>query len=421
MPLGWISRDGWLIITARTLRTLAQASIAVFFAFYLDLLGYSLTQIGLLVTVGSAGSAVLATLVIFIGEAVGRRRLLIVFSLIAGVAGVGYAFTDRYLLLAIITFFVGSMAISGSGPRGPFNPLETAALPDTASAERRTDLYAVAGIGQRIARFAGTLAAALPLGFVAWFGLSELDSYKVMFVVYTVIMLLSAAVYLGLSPAIESRSARRGFQNPFTLPSRRTIFSLAAIYSVDSFATRFVFFSLVALWFKTQFDLDLAEVSAMFAGSMVMNGVSLWVAAKLANRIGMLNTIVFTHIPAVIFTFAIPFAPWAWLAITFWFFRAFFSSMDNPPRQAYTMSIVNREERVAMAGISNVSQATVGAGVPALSMWLWQTVSASAPFVAAGIFKTVYLATLYFAFRNVHPPQERDRAAAKERERTTPA
>ena len=420
MPLRWISRDGWLIMTARTLRTLAQASIAVFFAFYLDLLGFSLTEIGLLITVGSVGSAVLSSSVIFIGETLGRRRLLIIFSLITGVAGIGYALTDRYLLLAGITFFVGSMAISGSGPRGPFNPLETAALPDTASAERRTDLYAVAGIGQRIARFVGTLSASLPLGFVVWFGMSELDSYKVMFVLYTVIMLLSAAVYLGLSPAMDSRSTHGRFQNPFTLPSRRTIFSLAAIFSVDSFATRFVFFSLVALWFKTKFGLDLAQVSFMFAGSMVMNGISLWFAAKLSNRIGMLNTIVFTHIPAVIFTIAIPFAPWAWLAITFWFSRAFFSQMDNAPRQSYTMSIVNRDERVAMAGISNVSQATLGAGVPSLAMWLWQAVSASAPFIAAGLFKTVYLTALYFAFRNVHPPQELGSAAAEEQERPAP-
>ncbi len=420
MSLSWISRDGWLIITARTIRTLAQASIAVFFAFYLDLLGYSLTEIGLLITVGSVGSALLASSVIFIGEALGRRRLLIAFSLLVGVAGIGYALTDRYLLLAIITFFVGSMAISGGGPRGPFNPLETAALPDTVSAERRTDLYAVAGMGQRVARFVGTLSASLPVGFVAWLGLSELDSYKVMFVVYTVLMLLSAAVYLGLSPAIETRSAHRGIQNPFTLPSRRTIFSLAAIFSVDSFATRFVFFSLVALWFKTKFGLDLAEVSVMLAASFIMGGVSLWVSAKLSDRIGMLNTMVLTHIPAVVFTFVIPFAPWVWLAITFWFLRGFFSPMDNPPRQSYMMSIVNREERVAMAGINNVSQATVGAGVPALAMWLWQTVHASAPFVASGLFKTVYLTALYFAFRNVHPPQEQD-AAARELEPAAPA
>ena len=420
MSLSWISRDGWLIITARTIRTLAQASIAVFFAFYLDALGYSLTQIGLLITVGSVGSALLASSVIFIGETFGRRRLLIFFSLIAGVAGIGYALTDRYLLLAVITFFVGSMTISGSGPRGPFNPLETAALPDTAAPERRTDLFAVAGFGQKVARFAGTLSASLPLGFVAWLGMSELDSYKVMFVLYTVLMLLSAVVYIGLSPAMDSRSTHRRFQNPLTLPSRRTIFSLAAIFSVDSFATRFVFFSLVALWFKTKFGLDLAEVSIMFAGSMVMNGASLWVSAKLANRIGMLNTIVFTHIPAVIFTVAIPFAPSAWLAIVFWYSRAFFSQMDNPPRQAYTMSIVNREERVAMAGINNVAQATVGAGVPTLAMWLWQAVSSSAPFIAAGLFKTVYLTALYFAFRNVRPPQEQD-AAERELEPAAPS
>ena len=403
---------------ARTVRTFAQASIAVFFAFYLDLLGFSLTQIGLLITVGSVGSAILAASVIFIGDTMGRRRLLVGFTLVSGLAGLGFAFTEHYLLLAFVAFFVGSLAISGSGPRGPINPLETAMLPDAASPERRTDLFAVSGMWQRVGRFVGTLSAALPVALAGFLGITEIDSYKVMFVIYTVLMVGSAGLYMFLSPAVEATSAPGArWQNPLKLPSRRTIFSLAAIFSVDSFATRFVFFSLVSLWFKEQFGLDLAEVSVMLAGSMIINGASLWVAAKLSNRIGMLNTIVFTHIPAVVFTLAVPFAPWAWLAITFWYARAFFSAMDNPPRQAYTMSIVNRNERVAMAGINNVGQATVGSGVPLLAMWLWQTVSAAAPFIAAGLFKTVYLAMLYFMFRNVHPPEEEERLAARARQR----
>ncbi|MCH8962274.1 MAG: hypothetical protein IH820_13395, partial [Bacteroidetes bacterium] len=136
----------------------------------------------------------------------------------------GFALTDQYLPLAMLAFFVGSMAISGSGPRGPFNPLETAALPDAATSARRTDLFAVAGITQRAARFLGTAAAALPVAMVALLGIGELDSYKVMFVAYALLTVLGALVYSFLSPAVEVRSPTgRRWTNPLRLPSRRTI------------------------------------------------------------------------------------------------------------------------------------------------------------------------------------------------------
>ena len=416
-PLGWVTRDAWLIVTARFLRTFAQALIAVFFGIYLIELGYSLVQMGLLVTIGSIGSTLFATLIVFIGDTLGKRRLLIGFTVMMALAGLGYAFTERYTLLAFVSFFVGSLAISGSGPRGPMQPLEQATLPDTTTAEHRTDLFALAGIGERAARLSGTLGAATPAVLVAAFGVGEITAFKLMFIGYAVLMLSSAAMYGLLSPRVESLGTGRGWRNPLKLESRKTIFSLAAIFSVDSVATRFVFFSLVGAWFRLEHGFELAEVSYLLAGSTALNMVSLWVAARLANRIGLLNTVVFTHIPAVVFTFAIPFAPTVWLAVVFWFLRAFFSNMDNPPRQSYTMAIVNRDERVAMASITNVSQAAIGAITPSLATVLWQMVSASAPFVASGALKTIYLVGLYLAFKDVHPPEERERAERRRLER----
>ena len=415
--LGWVTRDAWLIVTARFLRTFAQALIAVFFGIYLIELGYSLVQMGLLVTIGSIGSTLFATLIVFIGDTLGKRRLLIGFTVMMALAGLGYAFTERYTLLAFVSFFVGSLAISGSGPRGPMQPLEQATLPDTTTAEHRTDLFALAGIGERAARLSGTLGAAMPAVLVAAFGVGEITAFKLMFIGYAVLMLSSAAMYGLLSPRVESLGTGRGWRNPLKLESRKTIFSLAAIFSVDSVATRFVFFSLVGAWFRLEHGFELAEVSYLLAGSTALNMVSLWVAARLANRIGLLNTVVFTHIPAVVFTFAIPFAPTVWLAVVFWFLRAFFSNMDNPPRQSYTMAIVNRDERVAMASITNVSQAAIGAITPSLATVLWQMVSASAPFVASGALKTIYLVGLYLAFKDVHPPGERERAERRRLER----
>ena len=417
LPLRWVTRDAWLIISARFLRTFAQSLIAVFFGIYLIELGYSLVQMGLLVTIGSIGSTLFATLIVFIGDTLGRRRLLIAFTAMMALAGLGYAFTERYTLLAFVSFFVGSLAISGSGPRGPVQPLEQATLPDTTTAEHRTDLFALAGIGERAARLTGTIGAAMPAVLVAVVGVGEITAFKLMFVAYAVLMLTSAIMYGMLSPAVDAPVAGGGWRNPLKLESRKTIFSLAAIFSVDAFATRFVFFSLVGAWFRVEYDFELAEVSYLLAGSTALNMVSLWVAARLANRIGLLNTVIFTHIPAVAATIAIPFAPTVWLAVVFWFLRAFFSQMDNPPRQSYTMAIVNRDERVAMASITNVSQAALGAVTPSLATILWQTVSASAPFVASGALKTVYLVGLYFAFKDVHPPEELERAERKRLER----
>ncbi len=416
-PLGWVTRDAWLIVTARFLRTFAQALIAVFFGIYLIELGYSLVQMGLLITIGSIGSTLFATLIVFIGDTIGKRRLLIGFSVMMALAGLGYAFTERYTLLAFVSFFVGSLAISGSGPRGPMQPLEQATLPDTTTAQHRTDLFALAGIGERAARLSGTLGAALPAVLVVVLGIGELTAFKLMFVGYAVLMLTSASMYGFLSPIIDAGVGRGGWRNPLKLESRKTIFSLAAIFSVDNFATRFVFFSLVAAWFRVEYGFELEEVSYLLAGSTALNMVSLWIAARLANWIGLLNTVVFTHIPAVIFTVAIPFAPTSGLAVLFWLLRAFFSQMDGPPRQSYTMAIVNRDERVAMASVTNVSQAAVGAATPSIATFLWQSVSASAPFVAAGALKTVYLIGLYLAFRNVHAPEEVERAERKRRAR----
>ena len=416
-PLGWVTRDAWLMITARFLRTFAQSLIAVFFGIYLIELGYSLVQMGLLVTVGSLGSTLFATLIVFVGDTLGKRRLLIGFTVMMALAGLGYAFTERYTLLALVSFFVGSLAISGSGPRGPVQPLEQAALPDTTTAERRTDIFALAGIGERAARLAGTIGAAMPAVLVALFGLGEITAFKLMFVAYAVLMLASAAMYGLLSPEVDSGVTGGGWRNPLKLESRKTIFFLAAIVSVDGFATRFVFFSLVGAWFRLEYGFELAEVSYVLAGSTALNMVSIWVAARLADRIGLLNTVVFTHIPAVVATIAIPFAPTAWLAVVFWYLRAFFGQMDVPARQSYMMAIVNRDERVAMASITNVSQAAIGAATPSLATVLWQMVSASAPFVASGALKTVYLVGLYLVFKDVHSPEERERAERRRLER----
>jgi MFS family permease len=416
MPLGWVTGDAWLIITARSIRSFAQASIVILIGPYLSLLGFGIGRIGLFITIGMAGSAVFTLLVVLFGESIGRRRLMAGFSVLTALTGLALLLTDQYALLALMAF-VGAFNVAGGGPAGPVQPLERAAITDTVPPRRRTDLFAVYTATSTWARAFGALAAGSPIVFQRLLDMDEIDSYRVMFAVYTGAALIAGVLYAKVSAAAESGEPPRRFMNPFTLPSRRIIFTISGFGAVDSFATRLVVQTLVALWFKTRFDVDIGEIAIIFFTANVLNALSLWIAAKLANRFGLLNTIVGTHIPAVLAVAALPFMPNAQLAVTLWLVRSFFSQMDGPPKQSYTMAVVNSQERVAVGGISQLSQNTLGALAPTVAALLWSSIWIGAPFVASAIVKTIYLTGFYTSLRNVRPPEERE--AAEERKRAS--
>ena len=418
-PLAWVSRDAWLIISARSLRGLAQTSIGIVLAIYLDLLGFSLAQIGLFFSFGIAGSAIFSVAIVFIGNALGRRRLLAGFTVLTGVTGVALALTDQFVLLAFIAF-VGSFNVGGGGPAGPVQPLERASMSETAPAEKRTDMFAIYSMAATGVRAFGALGAALPVLFQSFFGLDELPSFKVMFGGYALVSLAAGLLYLQLSPAVEGNVQRRAWTNPFRLPSRRLIFSIAGLLALDSFATRLVMQALVALWFHTRFGFELEEVAYLFVGSTIMNTISIWIGAKLGNRYGLVNSIVLTHVPAVLMVVALPFMPNAGAAVGVWLARAFFSQMDVGTKQSYTMAIVDSDERVAMAGVSNVAQSSLGIFSPSVAFFLWSAVWIGAPFLATGVLKSVYLLGFYLLFRRVRPPEELSREAESSAALTAP-
>ena len=408
-PLAWVSRDAWLIISARSLRGFAQTSIGIVIAIYLDLLGFSLAQIGLFFSLGIAGSALFSVAIVFIGNALGRRRMLAGFTVLTGLTGVALALTDQFVLLAFIAF-IGSFNVGGGGPAGPVQPLERASMAETAPAEKRTDMFAIYSMAATGVRSFGALGAALPVLFQSVFDLGELPSYRVMFAGYALATLGAGLLYLLLSPAVEGEVRRRAWTNPFRLPSRRLIFSIAGLVSLDAFATRFVMQAIVALWFRARFGFELDAVAYLFFGSSIMNTISIWVGAKVANRYGLVNSIVLTHIPAVVTVIAIPFMPNAGTAVALWLARAFFSQMDIGTKQSYTMAIVDSDERVAMAGVSNVGQSGLGIFSPLVALSLLTPIWIGAPFVATGVLKSVYLVGFYLLFRNVRPPEEQARA-----------
>lgn len=415
LPLAWVSRDAWLIISARSLRGFAQTSIGIVLAIYLDLLGFSLTQIGLFFSFGIAGSALFSVAIVFFGNALGRRKLLAGFTVLTGVTGIALALTDQFVLLAFIAF-VGSFNVGGGGPAGPVQPLERASMAETAPAGKRTDMFAIYSMAATGVRAFAALGAALPLLFQSVFDMGELPSYRVLFAGYALASLLGGLLYLMLSPAVEGKVQRRAWTNPFRLPSRRLIFSIAGLFALDAFATRLIMQAIVALWFRNRFGFELDAVAYLFFGSAIMNTVSIWVGAKIANRFGLVNAIVLTHVPAVLTVIAIPFMPTAATAVGLWLTRAFFSQMDVGTKQSYTMAIVDSDERVAMAGVSNVGQSALGIFSPLVALSLLTPLWIGAPFVATGVLKGVYLVGFFLQFRSVRPPEERERA-----ERTAPA
>ena len=413
LPLSWVNRDGKIIILARSVRTFAQGSIAVLFAVYLDLLGFSLTQIGVFFSFGVAGAALFAFLVSLIAEKVGRRRLMVGLTLMTAAAAVVLVVTDDVVVLTAFAFLGYLSGVGGGGGAQPTQPLEQASLADASAADRRTDLFAVYGIASTGAGAVGALAAGLPDVFQSQFGATEIGAFKAMFVAFVALLLIVALLYSLLSSGVEARAEARQWVNPLTLPSRRIIFTLTALFSLDHFAGSLMMQSLVAYWFSTRFGLELGELALVFFFSQILAAVSLWLAARIAARIGLINTMVFTHIPSNLFLLAAAFAPTAAMAVVFWQLRSFLGQMDVPTRTSYIMSVVGPEERVAMAGIHIVGRSVSGIGGPTVATALWQAVSASAPLVGCGVLKIAYDIALFFMFRNVKPPEEAARAAER--------
>jgi Na+/melibiose symporter-like transporter len=284
--------------------------------------------------------------------------------------------------------------------------IEQAILPLSAPAEKRTDAFALYSMVGMLAASLGALAAGLPTVLQREAGATALQSFRVMFLGYAGLGLVVASVYSRLSARIELSGGDARWTNPFRLPSRRRIFTLGGLFAIDSFGTGVVVESLTSYWFFTRFGLEPAQLGAVFFSSNVLTAGSLWVAARLARRIGLLNTMVFTHIPSSLFLVAMVFAPAAWVAILFWLLRAFLSQMDVPTSQSYTMAVVDPTERTAMASATMVSRSAGVALGPTIAASLWTAASATVPFIAGAAVKIAYDLTLWRLFRSVKPPEE---------------
>ncbi len=402
--------DGYLLFSTRIVRLFAYGFVSVVLALYLAQAGLSEPQIGLLLTLTLLGDTAISLWITTNADRIGRRRMLIAGAGLMLFAGVLFAATRNFAIL-LVAATVGVISPSGYEV-GPFLALEQAALSQIVPNERRTQVFAWYNLVGSFSTAVGALCGGGMAQALQGMGLIPLDSYRAVVVGYAAIGLVLGVLFTRLSPSIEtpvagSQTARASWLGMGR--SRRVVLKLSALFSLDAFAGGFVIQSIVAYWFNVRFGVEPALLGGIFFGANILAGLSALSAARIAARIGLINTMVYTHIPSNVLLILVPLMPSLPLAIGVLLARFSISQMDVPTRQSYTMAVVNPDERAAAAGVTGIARTTGAALSPVLTgPLLAAPMLSSVPFFLAGGLKIVYDLLLYRNFRANKPPEERD-------------
>jgi MFS family permease len=384
---------------ARALRDFGDGFVAILLPVYLAALGFDAVRIGLVATAALLGSALMTIGVGLVGARYGYRRLLLAASGLMLLSGLALAAVSDYALI-LVAAFAGTINPS-AGSVSVFVPLEHAALSHSIDDRSRTAAFARYSLIGALAAAAGALAAASP-DVLAGLGVERIVALKSMFVLYALLGLGGGLLYAGLPLSPES-----GTPPPAPLgPSRRIVYKLAALFSVDSFAGGFVVQSLLALWLFDRFGMTLAGAGLFFFWSGVLAAFSFPVAAWLASRVGLVNTMVFTHIPSSLLLIVAALAPTLEIALACLLLRAALSQMDVPTRSSYVMAVVTPPERAAAASVTAVPRTLAAAVSPALAGALYAAGLEAWPLIICGVLKILYDIGLLYAFRHIKPPEE---------------
>lgn len=392
--------DAAILLRARGVRAFGDGFISVLLPLHLITLGFSPFQIGAITTAMLIGSAALTLIVGLITYRLRRRELLIRVSILMIGSGLGFAFIHDFWPLLVVAL-VGTLNPS-SGDVSVFLPTEQALLPQTVSDRQRTALFArYSLIGSLVAAF-GALASGLPEVVANRAGLPLDLVLNGMFVVYALLGVVTLVLYRGLSPGIEISGVARA---PLAA-SKGIVLKLAALFSLDSFAGGFVVQSLLALWLFARFDLSVATTGLIFFWTGILAAFSALASVGVARRIGLINTAVFTHLPANIFLILTPFMPTVELAVLCLLLRSTMSNMDVPVRNSYVMAVVSPSERAAAASVTAVPKSLASSLSPLLSGYLFGLSPFGWPLVIAGSLKATYDLLLLAMFKSVRPPEE---------------
>jgi MFS family permease len=407
-----LTRDACLLFVTRFIRLFAYGSLSVVLVFYLVGVGLSAAQTGTLLTLTLVGDTVVSLFLTTRADRFGRRRTLIIGAALMAGAGLTFASTNRLWLL----FLAGTVGvISPSGHEvGPFLSIEQAALSHVVSDRSRTEVFAWYTMTGALATALGALAAGTATRVFHGAVTSDLTPYRIVVFAYAALGAVLAVLFSFLSGAAEpatfggKKAHRARFAGMSGLhQSFDVVVKLSALFALDSFGGGFVVQSFAAYWFYLRFGVDPGALGAIFFWANIFAGISALVASRLASRIGLIRTMVVTHLPSNILLILVPLMPTLPLAVLLLLLRFSISQMDVPTRQSYVMAVVPPEERSAAAGVTGVAR-TIGAAVSPVCVGFLFAVPTliNLPFFIAGALKIVYDLSLYRAFVAVRPPEE---------------
>ncbi len=393
--------DAAVLLSTRGMRAFVDGLVSVVLPSYLVLLGFDGLHVGAIVTGTLLGSAALTLLAGLQGHRVKRLLLLQVVASVMVFTGLGFTLLSSFWALLLIAV-VGTLNPS-AGDVSVFLPTEQALLPSTVSDRFRTALYGrYSLVGFTVAAI-GALFAGVPDVIARNTALSKTSSYRGVFLLYALVGVAVWFSYRRLSPSIERPAGEAGRALG---ESKRMVYRLAAVFSLDAFAGGFVVQSLLALWLFRKFGLSTGVAGAIFFWAGLLSGGSALVAVQLARRVGLVRTMVFTHLPSNALLVATALMPTLPLAIACLMARSALSQMDVPARTSYVMAIVHPSERAAAASITNVPRSLASAASPLAAGWMLDHSTFGWPLIIAGSLKAVYDLTLFIMFRNVRPPEE---------------
>jgi MFS family permease len=403
--------DAARLVVARALRGFADGFVSVYLAEYLGLLGFSALQVGAIVTATLLGSAALTLAVGLVAHWLPARRILFGATFLMMATGLGFAVVPDFWPLLLIAF-AGTLNPS-SGDVSVFLPTEQSVLAAESAVSDRTALFARYNLGGTLLGAFGALASGLPEIAADGFGWQRLSGFRIGFVLYGVVAAAIGVVYLGLHHGKVPSTG--GAPAAPLMRSRAMVLRLTALFALDSFGGGFAVDSMLALWLFLRFDLSLQTAATVFFAARLLSAFSQLISPRLAARFGLIETMVFTHIPANVFLILAAFMPSPGLAVTFLLLRMAFSQMDVPARQAYVMAVVPPEERAAAASVTNVPRSLATALAPMLAGVMLQQSTFGWPLVAGGLLKLTYDILLLLLFRRVRPTELSD-APARVRE-----
>jgi MFS family permease len=403
-----VTRDARLLFLARAVRMFGYGALGVILVLYLAAAGLGAGEIGVLLSLTLVGDTVISLYLTTHADRIGRRRTLVIGALLMAVAGVVFASSTVFVVL-LVTATLGVLSPSGSEV-GPFLPIEQSSLTEVTPGDRRTSIYAWYNLTGSIATATGALVSGVAVSALVGAGWSELDAYRAVLVGYSIAGLAIVPIARAISTAVEVPPVDASIARRFGLHrSRGVVGRLAALFALDAFGGGLIVQSLLAFWFHQKFGVNEAVLGGIFFAANLLAAVSALAAARIAARIGLINTMVFTHLPSNILLMLVPLMPTVELAIAVLLVRFSISQMDVPTRQSYTMAVVDPDERSAAAGITGIARTTGASLSPLIAAPLFGVAAlASVPFFLAGGLKIVYDIALWRAFRAHPAPEERD-------------